>query len=124
MDELQQVARAAARILVSGPGLEEPRLLFAHSMLPSFSRPWDNLDATLTAPEGMMLWSLAEPCMPAFERFESPRVSGNLGSRLGMYVKFPEPGMPFPLLHRIYGTASCTVVIKPVTQSYDQIYAL
>lgn len=77
---------------MSGPGLKEPRLVFAHSMQPTFPRPWDNLDATLAAPEGMMLWSLAEPCMPAFERVESPRITGNLGSRLGVYIHFPEPG--------------------------------
>lgn len=101
VNEMQQVARAAARILVSGPGLKEPQLLFAHSMLPSFVRPWDNVDATLTAPEGMMLWSLAEPCMQAFERFESPRVSANLGSRLGIYFQFPEPGTHSSLLRSI-----------------------
>lgn len=112
LNELQQVARAAARVHVSGPGLNEPRLLFAHSMQPSISRPWDNLDAELTAPEGTMLWSLAEPCMPAFERVESPHVTGDLGSRLGLYVHFPEPGMLSTcqvLCHRQLQSAPCRV---------------
>lgn len=77
---------------MNGPGLKEPRLLFAHSMRPSMPRPWDNLDASLNAPEGVMMWSLADPCMPGFDRIELPRVTGDLGSRLGFYVHFPEPG--------------------------------
>jgi hypothetical protein len=92
LNDLQPVARAAARIHLSGPGLKEPRLLFAHSMLTSIPRPWDNLDAMLTVPEGMMLTSLADPCMPAFERVESPQNVGYLGSKLGIYIHFPEPG--------------------------------
>lgn len=117
LDELQQVARAAARIHISGPGMKDPQLLFAHSMQPSFPRPWDNLDASLTAPEGMMLYSLAGACMPAFEQVESPRITGNLGSRLGIYFHFPEPGMHFTFLSTCGRQFQCVVCGARLAQS-------
>jgi hypothetical protein len=92
LDELQPVARAAAKVIVSGPGLRAPELVFAHSLKPSIQRPWDNLDATLEAPQGTMLWSQAEPCMPALQQVESPRITGDLGNRLGCSFRFNEPG--------------------------------
>lgn len=93
LNELQPVARAAAKVAITGPGINGTELIFAHSLKKSLPRPWDHLDVTLSAPQGTMLWSLAEPCMPALQQVESPRITGNLGPRLGFHFRFAEPGV-------------------------------
>lgn len=79
-------------MLVVPPGESKAELLVAHSLKESLSRPWDFLGASIEGETGGMLWSPTNPCLPGLQRTLSPRVTGDLGPRVGQYFRFSKSG--------------------------------
>eukprot|EP00892_Ulva_mutabilis_P000586 jgi/Ulvmu1/10528/UM064_0066.1 len=92
IDDLQTIMRSAARILVVLPDQSETELLVAHSLKESLARPWDFLGSSIQEGTGAMLWSPSNPCLPGLQRTLSPRVTGDLGGRVGQYFRFSQSG--------------------------------